>query len=178
MNSGLIVTRYVKALLTSSEEQGESLNIYKLMSTLVDSFAQHNTLQSVLKNPTLSIAQKKELITVASGNFSNTLFELFIDLLLKNRREDFLQRIALNFCDLYRKDFNICMGKLVTAVPLDKKTEEAICAFLRKHSQQEVELKTVIDANILGGFILDVEEERLDASIAGQLHKIRKNLVK
>ena len=70
------------------------------------------------------------------------------------------------------------MGKLVTAVPLDKKTEEAICAFLRKHSQQEVELKTVIDANILGGFILDVEEERLDASIAGQLHKIRKNLVK
>ena len=66
MNSGLIVTRYAKALLTSSEEQGVSVNIYKLMSTLVDSFAQHNTLQSVLKNPTLSIAQKKELITVAS----------------------------------------------------------------------------------------------------------------
>lgn len=178
MNSGLIVTRYAKALLSCSEEQNESENIYKLMSTLVDSFSQHDKLQSVLNNPTLSVSQKKELIKIASGNVSNTLFSLFIDLLLKNRRGDFLQRIALTFCEIYRKDFKICMGRLVTAVALDRKTEDSIRLFLEKYSKQEVELKTVVDANILGGFILDIEEERLDASVVGQLSKIRKNLIR
>ena len=177
MNSGLIVTRYAKALLDSSKEQNESEKVYQLMTTLVDSFSQYNALQSALKNPTLSVPQKKELITIASGNSSTTLFSLFVDLLLKNRREDFLQRIALQFCDLYRKDFKICLGHLVTATPLDKATEKSICSFLKKYSQQEVELKTSINADILGGFILDIEEERLDASVAGQLRRIRKHLV-
>ena len=177
MNSGLIVTRYAKALLDSSVEQNESENIYKLMSVLADSFLQYDALQPVLKNPMMSVSQKKELITIASGNVSNTLFNHFIDLLLKNRREEFLQRIALRFCELYRKQNNVCMGQLITATPLEKKTEEAIRSFLKKYSGQNVELKMSVNADILGGFILDVEEERLDASVAGQLRRIRKSLV-
>lgn len=178
MNLGMISARYAKALLSCAEEQKTERKIYDLMSAVADSFAQHAELTSVLRNPTLSVQQKKRLIEAAAGAADSELFNRFVDLLLQNKREDLLQQIALVYCDLYLQDAKICVGRVTTATPLDKNADEQIRAFLQKYSGCEVELKNKIDPEVLGGFVLDVDDERLDASVANQLRRIKKDLAR
>ncbi|MGN0186713.1 MAG: F0F1 ATP synthase subunit delta [Paludibacteraceae bacterium] len=178
MNSGMISVRYAKALLACAEEQREDKRIFDMMSTLADNFVAHSELTAVLKNPTLSEQQKKQLIIAAAGNADNSLFDRFVDLLLHNKRTDVLQRIALDYCDLYLKDSKICVGRVTTATPLDAKTDRHIREFLKKWSGRDVELNTKTNPELLGGFVLDVGDKRLDASIAGQLRRIKKTLAR
>lgn len=177
MNTGMIATRYAKALLLASEDKQCSSIVYSMMATLAESFDACESLHTALENPVLSVAKKQELIRTAAGNVENEVFERFVAIVLSNSRESFLHRIALCYCDFYREDSKICKGQLRTAVPLSKETEQAISDFLTKYSGHEVELHSRIDADILGGFILDIEGERLDASVAGQLRRVRKKLV-
>lgn len=176
MDSGMISVRYAKALLACAKERGEERRVFDAMSVLSDSFEQCPELTAVLKNPTLSAAQKKQLVTAAAGGADNALFGRLTDLLLENGREEQLHRVALGYCDLYQADTKICVGRVTTARPLDAATNRRIRDFLAKRSGRTVELKTRVNPDLLGGFVLDVGDERLDASVAGQLRRIKKKL--
>ncbi len=176
MDSGMISVRYAKALLAYAKECGAERPLFDTMSVLSDSFEQCPELTIVLKNPTLSAAQKKQLMVAAAGGTDSALFARLIDLLLENGREEQLRRIALVYCDLYQADAKICVGRVTTAQPIDDATSQRIRNFLAKRSGCTVELKKRINPDLLGGFVLDVDDERLDASIAGQLLRIKKKL--
>ncbi|MGM9746709.1 MAG: F0F1 ATP synthase subunit delta [Paludibacteraceae bacterium] len=172
----MIAVRYAKALLSCAEEQHDAKRLFDMMSTLAANFVRYNTLAAALSNPTLNNRQKKQLIVAAAGATQHALLERFADLLLHNKREDLLHRIALDYCDLYLKESKICVGHVTSAQPLDEATHQRICTFLKQWSGRDVELTTTINPEVLGGFILDVDNQRLDASIAGQLRRIKKNL--
>ena len=79
-------------------------------------------------NPVLSVQEKFSLICAATVGDAPAERELarFIMLVLKNRRESFLQYICLSFLDLYRKDRRIGIAKLTTAVPVSREVWERI----------------------------------------------------
>lgn len=69
------------------------------------------------------------------------------------------------------------MGRLTTAVAVNKETEERIrnSAGMILHAQMELE--TVVDPSIEGGFIFDVNDYRLDASITTQLKRVKQQFI-
>lgn len=176
MDSGMISARYAKALLACAKECGDERPVCDAMSALADSFGQCPELAAVLKNPTLPQAQKKSLIATAAGGTNNALFGRLVDLLLKNGRTEELHRIALDYCDMYHADAKLCVWRVTTAYPMDQATADRIRSFLEKRSGRTVELKMRINPELLGGFVLDVDDERLDASVIGQLRRIKKKL--
>ncbi len=178
MNAGLISKRYAKALYVFSEQNNASEDVYQAMERLIESYLLYADFAPVLNNPTLSKMQKKELIQIAAKAQDNIVFEKILDLILQNNREDSLQRIALVFCDLYRKEKGIYYGKLTTAVSVDEKTISLIQQLLNKENKNKIELDKRIDEEILGGFILDIDGVRLDASIKNQFVQLKKNLKK
>lgn len=176
MNAGLISKRYAKALFDFAEENNATKEVYQMMERLIESFSLYSDLSLVLDNPTLSKAQKKELVLIAANKSESVVFEKIVDLILQNNREGFLQRIALSFCDLYRKEKGIFYGRLTTAVSVDEKTTTLIQQLLSKEKVSKIELDTKVDEEILGGFILDIDGVRLDASARNQFAQLRKNL--
>ena len=88
-------------------------------------------------------------------------------LVLHNRRERYLQSISLMYLDLYRKLNRISTGRLETAVPVTPETERKIIDLI----------KTSVKPELLGGFVFEMDSERLDASIATQLRNIKKQFV-
>jgi F0F1-type ATP synthase delta subunit len=48
---------------------------------------------------------------------------------------------------------------------------------IKKTYHAEIEMNEEVDKQIIGGFILQVEDQLLDASVTGQLRKIKKNLI-
>ena len=98
-------------------------------------------------------------------------------LVLKNRRESFLQYICLSFLDLYRKDRRIGIAKLTTAVPVSREVWERIRNSASHLLHAEMELQTDVDPSIEGGFVFDINDFRLDASIATQLKRVKQQFI-
>ena len=98
-------------------------------------------------------------------------------MLLKNKREAQIQNIMLKYIDFYREQKNIRYGKLTTAVEVDQAAENRLMKLVADRFGGTLELEKVVDPEILGGFKLEVDNMRWDASIAGQLQNIRNEYI-
>lgn len=173
MNTGLISLRYANSLLqyaTGLEQQDE---VYDRMKVLSEMFTRVPKLRRAIMNPSLLPQDKKKIfITACGGSIPSSLSKMF-DLILKNEREDVLLYITLSYIRLYRYKFNIRYGKLITAVPINDQIEKQLADRIRKMVEMEVELDAVVDPGIIGGFVLTLGDFRWDASISGELTRIR-----
>ena len=101
----------------------------------------------------------------------------FLILLLTNNRETYLQDIVRNFHDIFRKEAGFKAAKLVSSVEIDAATVEQFRALIRKHFKTEVDLTCSVDPKLIGGFVLQVEDQQIDASVAAKLNRLKRELL-
>ncbi len=177
MNSGLIPVRYAKALLDFANVSKEQDRVYTEAKAITQSYFQFSELKTVLDNPVLANAEKRKIILLAAGGNASKPFERFLDLILENNREKHLHEIALKYIDLYRKQKNIHFGKLTTASAVNSETEKRLMTLVEKTTGGTIEMEKLIDPEILGGFMFEVDFVRWDASVSGQLRRIRQEYI-
>jgi F-type H+-transporting ATPase subunit delta len=175
MNEGLIATRYARALLQFAEANQQAEVVYAEAGRLSEVYRREKRLRTLLDNPVMRLADKQQMLIAATGGKPSVALRRFIDLMLENGRESFLNFILLKYTDLYRKRNNIHIARLTTVSDIDKATETRIVDLVRQSISGSIELEKATDSNILGGFVLDVDSNRWDASLAGQLRRIRKD---
>ncbi|WP_294629491.1 F0F1 ATP synthase subunit delta [uncultured Bacteroides sp.] len=179
MEVGILSMRYAKAMLEYAREKGVEDRVYQEFLTLSYCFYAQPGLCEALENPVVTTKEKLALVcTAADGDGKPTReFVRFITLVLRNRREGYLQFVSLMYMDLYRKLKHIGTGKLTTAVPVDKETEERIRSAAAHILHTRMEMETVVDPSIEGGFIFDINDLRLDASVATQLKRVKQQFI-
>lgn len=177
MNTGLIPVRYATALLEFASTSKEQDRVYAEAKYTAQSFVEFSKLRTVLDNPVLAKSEKRKTILLAAGGKLSPSYEKFIDLLLNNNREIHLQSIVLKYIDLYRKQKNIHYGKLTTAVSVDSATEQKLMRLIETQTGGTIEMEKVIDPAVLGGFMFEVDFVRWDASVSGQLSRIKKEYI-
>lgn len=182
MNTGAISVRYAKALLEVATSHGTSNKVYEEMQTISDAFMAVPELKKAMLNPHVTTEERKKLLLSAAGNDKNPVsaeLNKFVDLVIERKREAHFQTISLVYQDLYRKDKNIVVGKLTTAIDPDASLVDKMKSIVSKMtgSASEVEFITVVDPSIIGGFKLQVGSDMLDASISTQLQDVRKTLL-
>lgn len=179
MEVGILSMRYAKAVIEYAQEKDLEDTLYQEFLTLSHSFLVQPGLREALDNPVVTTKEKLSLVcTAADGDGKSTReFIRFITLVLRNRREGYLQFISLMYLDLYRKLKHIGVGKLITAVPVDRDTEDRIRSAAEQILHSHMELETVVDPLIEGGFIFDINDFRLDASIATQLKRVKQQFI-
>ena len=126
MNNGKISIRYAKALLSSAKEAKVEEKVYSEMVALESAFSQIDLLKQAMSNPTLTKEEKIKLLNSIFNNKTSNLTKSFISLVVDHGREDYFYRIALSYQDLYRKDKNIVVTPLTTAVEADDKIKKQI----------------------------------------------------
>ena len=174
MNNGKISIRYAKALLSSAKEAKVEDKVYSEMTTLESAFAQFKLLKQAMTNPTLTKEEKIKLLNAVFNNKASKLTQGFIALVVENSREDYFYRIALSYQELYRKEKNIVVTHLTTAIELDESLKKKIVNSVEEQEKSKVELREEVNPDIIGGYILDIDGKRLDASIIRQLSKLYK----
>ena len=127
--------------------------------------------------PTLQPSQK---IRICESIFSGKLSEIslsLISLVIKNKRETYLPGISRYFRDLYRRKKGVRTATLVTAQAIDEAAMDGIRKLIKKAYDAEVELTASVDGDVIGGFVLTIEDMRYDASVANNLRKLKKQLL-
>ncbi|MGM9872551.1 MAG: ATP synthase F1 subunit delta [Muribaculaceae bacterium] len=181
MNQGLIPRRYAKALYKVGLERGCVKPCYAMMNSLAAAFDHSTRLKDTVANPFVSIDDKTALIAAAAGvNSTDALFADFFKLLVQNRRIDIVDDIARAYTDIYRKANNISRVEVVSASPIDSDATARISRLIAAHlpADATMELSSRIDPEIIGGFIVNIDNERLDASVSSQLKELRLSLLK
>ena len=67
---------------------------------------------------------------------------------------------------------------LVSAIPLEASTKEAILAKVRGSVKGTLEVTEEIDPSIIGGFLVKMGDTRIDASVSSQLNKLKQRLTR
>lgn len=180
MDLGIISTRYAKALLLFAEQNGEEDKVYTETSTLAEAFFAVPALHQALINPVLTDAQKEKLLlTAACGkNAPSGSIARFVKLVIKKMRADLMQMVALSYGTLYRSQKHIIKSKLVLPTTVEKQLIEKLQQMVEKRSNCKVDFQVKEDASILGGFILEYDTYRLDASVRTQLAQYKRELKK
>lgn len=170
--------RYAKALLAFSTERGEEDRVYKEMVTLADTYERVGELQRTLLNPTLSVQQRVELLESACGTTANLSESTsrFIRLIADKKRTDLMLFIAHSYLTIYHERKQIVRGRLVVPVEVSESICERMRAIIERLVHRSVEFEVRVEPEIEGGFILEYDTYRMDASLRSQLSSLRRAL--
>ena len=157
MNTGTIAARYARALLKYVLEKGNEDEIFSQVAALQDALGDEKKLAETV--PQLSEDMRK-----------------FLSLVISSGRKDILVLVLDSFQNQYRKEKGIVRAKLTVADGNSSQLEKDLTEILAKDGVRRVEFQTETDPSLIGGFILQVEDRRMDASVAGDLERIKKEL--
>ena len=178
MDLGVISVRYARALLKSAVQEKLEDQVYRDMQTLTASYLQVPELRTTIDNPMLQKDRKLTVLKTAAGENPTALTTRFFQFVLSEGREEILQVMATSFITLYRKQKNITRGKLTTATAVSSETEEKMKQMVESMTQGTVEFQTEVNPDIIGGFILEYDTYRMDASVRSKLNNILNQLSK
>jgi F-type H+-transporting ATPase subunit delta len=167
--------RYAKSLIDLATEKGQLETVYADMKYLEAVSKASRDFRNLLKSPVINADQKATIINAVTKDKVSELTNAFNTLLVKKGREGELPEIAAAFVEQYNAIKGIHKVKLTTAVEVSDAVKQAIEAKVKSaQGLGNVELETAVDANLIGGFVLEFNNNLVDASILRDLNDIKK----
>lgn len=170
--------RYALALKQLSDERNETAILYEEFKKLRELVKTSEDLRIFLRSPVIRPDIKlKALERVMGGKLSPMLY-LFIQKLTKARRENLLGDIAADFTAMCDKAEGRAAARLQVAWPVPDALKEEIrkrtLEQLEAQGVRTLEIEEVVRPEIIGGFILQVDDRRVDASYSGKLNQLKR----
>lgn len=175
MNNPRLAGRYAKSLLGLAIEKSQLEEVYADMRLIKSICHTNPDFVALLKSPVIHSDKKEKIIQSVITGRVNQITLLFIQLLLRKTRESNLPEIANTFIDQYNTLKGIHRVKVTTASAL---SEEMKQVFINKvktaASIQHIELETVVEEKLIGGFKLEMDGNLVDASILRDLNDVKR----
>ena len=176
MGSIRVASRYAKALLGLASERGELKAVESDINTLSSLLDSSKEFELLLVSPVVKPDQKKTVLTALLKDKLSEVTFMFIILLVSKGREGAVASIVEEAKSQLRAMNNIQAATVKTVSPLDDDSRAKIHAQVAKLHNGEVELKEIVDPEILGGFVLRLDDKEIDASIKRQLNTLGRKL--
>ncbi|RXQ94997.1 ATP synthase F1 subunit delta [Ancylomarina salipaludis] len=177
MNESKISVRYAKALFQLGKEKSMLDTIVADMKLVGELCNTVKDFWLMIESPVIKTSQKRKTVKLILSDKLDALTLNFLDMVFQNRREIFMKDMVRNFLALCRKDQGIVSAKLTTAVQIDEEGKTKLGEMLKQAFNLKIELEEVLDKDIIGGFILRVDDQELDTSVSTQLNRIKRALV-
>lgn len=177
MDYSKIGVRYAKALFELADEKGLTAVIVSDVKALAESITNNPEFIAYLTNPVIKQGDKIQLVeSVFQGKFNDLTID-FLKLVINHRREEHLMAMCRRIEFLYKEKSGIKSLELVSAIELENSVLDKIKLIVKDALKADtLEVKTKVDKDIIGGFVLNMEDLRYDASIKLQLHKLQTKL--
>lgn len=170
-----LASRYAKSLIDLAIEKGQLEKVFADMQWLQAVCKSNRDFVNVLRSPIIKADTKKKIIDAVTAGKVSEITAAFNTLLINKGRESNLPEIITAFIAAYKAHKNIQTVTLTTAAPINDSLRNAIVEQVKRSAgYQNIELEEKIDADIIGGFVLQVGDKLVDASIAYDLKAITK----
>ena len=178
MTNPRLATRYAKSIIDLAIEQKQLDAVYDDMKFLLRICKSNPDFLAVLLSPIIKPSSKGKIIESITKERVSELTSAFIKLLVTKTRETNLPEIAAAFVDQYNVINNIHKVKITTAVPMGEALQNAILSKVKEGNPNgSIDLETVVNQALIGGFILETAGKSLDASILRDLKDVKKQFL-
>jgi F-type H+-transporting ATPase subunit delta len=175
MNESIISVRYSRALFQSALEKKITDKVNDDM-TLILEVCKTAEMKEFLNSPVIVPSKKISILRAIFGDNVQAVTLSLMELIVNNGRESLLPAVARVFITETKKHKGITESVLTTAVKVNEKVRNEITALISDVFKTKVEIREIVDPEIIGGFILRVDDNYIDGSIRNKLRKIRKEL--
>lgn len=199
MNTGIIATRYATALLKLVEETGSGELVAAQVQVIEKALDEVPDFRRAVDDPAVAAVQKISLFEASLKDSMAQELHKFLELLIRNGRIGDVRLVLTTFVTEYYRSRHIKRARLVVAdpalldpeptpsdpVPVEGSLRQAQRRALESRLRDLVEkqtgcrliLKTEVNPSLIGGFVFEVEDTVLDASVSRQLDFIRRQFI-
>jgi F-type H+-transporting ATPase subunit delta len=174
-----IATPYAEAFLQVAEANKETDQVVQQAKELLDLWHQSPELRAALASPVLETdAKKASLVKLFDGQLTPSFLNL-LKLLADRQRIGVLDAVLGRFLELYREQRRIALATVTSATPLSEEQQSRIADRIKAMAgTDQVEVDLQVDPALIGGFVLRVGSQVVDASLSGQVRRLGLALAK
>ena len=177
MSNEKLAFRYAKSLLDLAVEKEQLEAVHADIEYLAKSL-KNRDLQLFIASPIIHSERKAAIFKEMFGKKLSVITNSFVDIVTSKHREYYLPEIVTAFIRQHKELQGVAVAKLTVASPVDDATLKQIREMvIQATGKKSVELQTVLDPSILGGFVLQYEGQQYDASIVSKLDTLRKEFM-
>lgn len=173
MSESRIAKRYATPLLELADKK-KSVDIVKSDMEQFLTVCQGNpAFLNMLNSPVIPHLKKGEiLLKIFEGNVSEISLALFRLIVIKNR-EKLLPQIAREYIKVFNESQGFQSAHVTTAVALTPTLRTSVEELVKKISGKKPLLTAQVKKNIVGGYILTMDDSQIDQSVRGALNKLK-----
>ncbi|MFT6866495.1 MAG: F-type H+-transporting ATPase subunit delta [Cyclobacteriaceae bacterium] len=173
MSTAKISNRYAKPLLELAEEQKVLDNVFADMTNFSKICKENRDFLLMLRSPIISHLKKADILSKIFKGKVDKLTSSFLELVAKKSREKLLPDIAESFVELYNEKKGFQEAVVTTSIALDEVTRKAFEQLVTEITGKKPLLKEVVNADLIGGYILKLGDRQLDDSVSGKLQDLK-----
>lgn len=166
-------SRYAKAILDLAVEKNEASAVNEDMKTVLTTINGNKELRDFMSSPLLKADQKRSALHQIFKGVIEITTNAF-DLLVTNKRSDILMDVATMYIIRFEEMNKREIATVTTAVEISADLEQKVLAKAKELAGKEITLEKKIDETILGGFILRVGDQEINASVANKLGALKR----
>lgn len=172
MSEVALFNNYAIAILEVAIEEGKVDEYRKEIKVLKEVFKTNFDYVHFLGDYNIPLSEKYKTI---DDSFKNVLPSLvsFIKIIVKNKRAVYLGKIFKEANYRFNDYLHIEEGKIYLAKEIDQETMGKIVKAIEENEKAKIELETVYDPSLLGGFIVSIKDNVYDASLINKLEKMK-----
>ncbi|WP_426478778.1 ATP synthase F1 subunit delta [Chryseobacterium sp. CBSDS_008] len=175
MLTSKVAKRYAQGLLDFTNESGQTATVFSEMKDVVKIMKESADLNKFFMTPYIDSKKKIEVATEIFKGLSVSSQNL-IRLVIKHGRENQLKNIAQEFINKVEDLSGVQRVTLTTATPLSKENLEQILRSTNLvNADSNFDLKVNVKPEILGGYVLRVGDQQVDASVKTKLNQVKKD---
>ena len=178
MKDSLAGNRYAKSLIGLSIEKNELDTVYNDMVLISETVENSKDLDLLLKSPVVKTDKKQEILSSIFGKETSELTKQFLLLISSRNREAIIGDIAGAFVRQYKVIKKVIVTEVTSAIKLESAQKKKILQLLNTNESSSVEVIEKINPEIIGGFIVRVDDKQIDASISRKLDDLKQGFSK
>lgn len=174
-----ISTPYAEALLQVVDQRQETDQVAKEAKDLLEVWHASPELRAAFVSPVIEPEAKKKVLVTLFENEVTPTFLTLLKVLADRQRISILDAVLDRFLVLYREQRGISLARITSASPLSEEQQQALhTKVLAVAGTEKVEFDLHIDPALIGGFVVSVGSQVIDASLAGQVRRLGLALAK
>lgn len=177
MNQSKISVRYAKALFHLAKDNN-SLETVMLDIQLIMNACKTKELGDFINSPVVNSTNKRKVINAVFDKKISDHSLSFLNLVLENKRENYLLDISRNFITMFKTEQGIKTVVFTTPLEIDENLRQMIIKLVGEVFQTKVELHEKVKKDLIGGYILRIDDNQIDDSVSGKLKKYERDLIK
>lgn len=168
---------YAKAFLEIAKTTDERMQLLEGLRSFENVRRESGELSQLFANPAIDADRKAKIVEAIGAKIGlSALVVRVLNVLVRNGRINGLEWIIYAFRRAINETTGTEIAKVRTAHELSDGERSSLRQGLEQRFGGRIDLEVEVDPSLIGGFVAEVGSEIYDASVVGQISKLRQQL--